>query len=322
MAKLGSPTLHMIAIVNVILPVFGIMAAGFLCGRLGVLGEGSSQALNAFVYYVALPALFFVALSQVPVAEALNLPFIAAFLGGMLIVFFFSALVARLVFPNSLGGISLHAMSAIFSNTGYMGIPLLAIAFGDAARMPGIISTVINGTVIMALVTIVMEIDRSDGGGVLAVARKAFVGVFKSPLVLSALAGLTVSAAGLTLPMAVETFCNLLGATAGPCALFAIGLFMVGKSVRTGLGEVLWVTLLKLLLQPAVTYVLAYHVLTLSKVEAAAAVVLAALPTGALTFVLAQRYAVYLQRSVAVILVSTVISLATLFGLFILLEIG
>lgn len=312
----------MLAIVNVILPVFGIMLAGYLCGRFGVLGEGSSQALNAFVYYVALPALFFVALSQVPVSEALNLPFLTAFLGGVLSVFLFSALVARVFFPNSLGGISLHAMSAIFSNTGYMGIPLLAIAFGDAARMPGIISTVINGTVIVALVTILLEIDASDSRGVFGVARKAMVGVFKSPLVVSAVAGLAVSAGGFTLPTAVETFCNLLGATAGPCALFAIGLFMVGKSVRTGLGEVLWVTLLKLLLQPAVTYLLAYHVLTLSPVEAASAVVLAALPTGALSFVLAQRYSVYLQRSVAVILVSTLISVVTLFGLFIFLEIA
>ncbi len=312
----------MLAIVNVILPVFGIMLAGFLCGRFGVLGGGSSQALNAYVYYVALPALFFVALSQVPVAEALNLPFIAAFLGGVLAVFLFSALVAHFLFPNGLGAISLHAMSAIFSNTGYMGIPLLAIAFGDAARMPGIISTVINGTVIMALVTILLEIDASEHRGGLALAKKALTGVFRSPLVVSALAGLAVSASGLSLPTAVQTFCNLLGATAGPCALFAIGLFMVGKSVRAGLGEVLWVTLLKLLVQPLVTFVLAYHVFDLTPIEAAAAVILAALPTGALSFVLAQRYGVYTQRSVAVILISTLLSLVTLFGLFILLEVA
>ncbi len=312
----------MLAIVNVILPVFGIMLAGYLCGHFRLLGEGSSQALNAFVYYVALPALFVVTLSKVPVAEALNLPFIAAYLGGVLAVFGLAMAIAVFVFPNRAGALTLHAMSAIFSNTGYMGIPLLAIAFGGAASMPGIVSTVINGAVIMGLATILLEIDASDSGGGLAVARKAFIGVAKSPLIVSAIAGLALSAGGVGLPTALETFCNLLGVTAGPCALFAIGLFMVGKSVRTGLGEVLWVTWLKLLVQPAVTYWLAFHLLPLPSVEAASAVVLAALPTGALTFVLAQRYGVYLQRSVAIILITTLFSLVSLSVLSVLLKIG
>ena len=97
---------------------------------------------------------------------------------------------------------------------------------------------------------------------------------------------------------------------------------MVGKSVTTGLTEVVWVSALKLLAQPLVTYGLAYYLLPLTPVEAASAVVLSALPTGALTFVLAQRYGVYLQRSVAIIVISTVASLVTLSALFVALEIG
>lgn len=312
----------MLAIVDVILPVFGIMLAGYLCGRAGILGEGSSQALNAFVFYVALPALFFVAMARVPVSEALNLPFIAAYCGGILAVFAASILLATVFFPNRPGALTLHAMSAIFANTGYMGIPLLAIAYGEPARMPGIISTVINGAVVMGLVTVILEIDAHEGGDPLAIARKVLAGVGKSPLILSALAGLAASAVELPLPRALTTFCDLLGATAGPCALFAIGLFMVGKSVTTGLTEVVWVSALKLLAQPLVTYGLAYYLLPLTPVEAASAVVLSALPTGALTFVLAQRYGVYLQRSVAIIVISTVASLVTLSALFVALEIG
>jgi len=310
----------MLAIVNVILPVFGIMLAGYLCGHFGILGEGSSQALNAFVYNVALPALFFISLSQVPIGDSLNLPFIAAFYGGVLAVFGFSMAVATFVFPNRPGGLSLHAMSAAFSNTGYMGIPLLAIAFGDSARMPGIISTVLNGTLFLGLITLILEIDSNDGGFG-EILRQAFAGLLKSPLIMSAAAGLTVSALGFELPTALATFCNLLGVTAGPCALFAIGLFMVGKSVRSGLGEVLWISLLKLVALPLLTYVLAYYVLPLSPVEAASAVVLAALPTGTLTFVLAQRYRTYTQRSVSEILISTLLSIVTLAVLFAFLEI-
>ena len=45
------------AIINVVLPVFAIIASGWVCGRIGLLGDGASQALNGFVYYAALPAL-------------------------------------------------------------------------------------------------------------------------------------------------------------------------------------------------------------------------------------------------------------------------
>ena len=306
----------MIAVVNVVLPVFAIMLAGYLCGRLKILGEGSSQALNGFVYYVSLPGLFFISLSRVPVEDAIDLPFLAAFGGGILGVFGLSMIIATFVFPNRLGALGLHSMSAIFANTGYMGVPLLLIAYGDAARLPAIITTIVNGVLVMGVMTVILEIDAHAGGGPLKILRKVLAGVFKSPLLLSAGAGLGASAIGFEPPTAFATFCDLLAATAGPCALFAIGLFMVGKKLRQGLGEVLWVTLLKLIAQPLLTWWLAYEVLHLQPIYAASAVLMAALPTGALSFVLAQRYEVYIQRATSIILVSTVLSVVSLTALF------
>src|SRR3546814_132629 len=125
------------------------------------------------------------------------------------------------------------------------------------------------------------------------------------------------SGLGIPLPNAVGTFCDLLGASAGPCALFAIGLFMVGKSPTAGMTEVSWLVFLKLLVQPAITWLLAYHFFTMEPVWAAGALIQSALPTGALVFVLAQQYGIYLQRSTAAIMASTVVSLLTLSALFV-----
>src|SRR5919112_95598 len=70
-------------IIDVVLPVFTLVLAGYLAGRLGLLGGASSEALNRFVYWMALPALLFVAMARVPVREVLNVPFLVAFAGGM-----------------------------------------------------------------------------------------------------------------------------------------------------------------------------------------------------------------------------------------------
>lgn len=309
-------------VINVVLPVFAIVLAGYFAGRFKLLGAESSEALNRFVYFVALPALFFISMSRVEITEVFNGPFLAAFCGGMLGTFGLSVLVAVFAFPNRLGALGLQGLSAAFPNTGYMGIPLLIIAFGEAGKLPAIIGTVLMGAVVMALGVIIVEIDLSQGHHPLRIARNVVVGVVKSPLVLSASAGLFFSALGIPVPGAVATFTDLLGATAGPCALFAMGLFMVGRRFTAGAAEVSWIVALKLVVQPLLTWWLAYKVLEMDPVWAASAVVLSALPTGVLVFVLAQQYDIYVQRSTAAIMVSTVVSVVTVSLLFIFLGIG
>jgi malonate transporter len=97
---------------------------------------------------------------------------------------------------------------------------------------------------------------------------------------------------------------------------------MVGRSLTAGLGEVSWLVALKLAVQPAITWWLAFKVFSMPDIWAASAVIAAALPTGALVFVLAQQYDIYLQRSTAAIMLSTVASVVTLSALFVLLGAG
>ena len=75
--------------------------------------------------------------------------------------------------------------------------------------------------------------------------------------------------------------------------------------------EISWLVAVKLVLQPLVTWAFAVY-LGLPPFWLAAAVILAALPTGALTFVVATNYEIYIERTSAVILASTVVSVLTL----------
>lgn len=300
------------AVLNVVLPVFGIMLSGYLCGRAGLLGAATGGAINGFVYYVALPALFFISMARTPIEDVFNWPFIAAFTGGILGTAGLSLLVGALIFSYDLRAYTLQTMSAIFANVGYMGVPLLILAFGDDGKLPGVILAIIIGAVVMGIITGIMEIDSGEDSGALGGLKSALLGMIKSPLVMSAVGGLAISYFEIALPKPIATYCDITGAAAGPAALFAMGLFMVGKSVTEGLGEVSWITFLKLVIQPAITWFLAYEVLRLPEPWAASAVIASALPTGALTFILADRYQSYVERGTAIITVSTVLSVVTL----------
>lgn len=305
----------MSAVLNVALPVFAIMLAGFLAGRFRLLGEESSQALNGFVYWFALPPVLFLGMARVPLAEAFNWPFIWTFSLGMLAVGVPSAILAKFIFPNRLSGLTLHALTAVFANTGYMGIPLFIAAFGPEGTLPAVIATAVNSAVVIGLGILLIEFDSGAAHSPWLAFRDAVFAVARGPLFLAPLAGILWSWGGLGLPVWLTNFAELMGAAAGPCALFAMGLFLVGKPVSTGLGEVGWLVALKLIVQPAVTWWLAVAVFDLEFEFARGAVLMAALPTGALSFLLAQRYGIFIQRSSAAILVSTVLSVITVSAL-------
>ncbi|MCD8565131.1 MAG: AEC family transporter [Burkholderiaceae bacterium] len=45
-------------------PIFGLILLGWLCGKRGLLNATATDALNRFVVYLALPALLFVAMAR------------------------------------------------------------------------------------------------------------------------------------------------------------------------------------------------------------------------------------------------------------------
>src|SRR3712207_9042257 len=66
-----------------------------------------------------------------------------------------------------------------------------------------------------------------------------------------------------TLFRSLDRFLTLLGGAATPCALVATGLMLGETTERFQPGLVARLVAIKLLLQPAVTWVLAFHVFTL-----------------------------------------------------------
>lgn len=119
----------------------------------------------------------------------------------------------------------------------------------------------------------------------------------------------------MAVPKPIATFCEMMGSPAGPCALFAIGLFLASQRLTAGLAEAGWISALKLLVHPALAWVLTQTLFPMDPFWTGSAVILAALPTGALTFVVASQYQTYVERTSSAILVSTVLSVVTLSAL-------
>jgi hypothetical protein len=291
-----------------VLPVFGLVACGYLAGRLGVVTQASSVALNQFVYAFALPAMLFIAVYRGSLDEILSGGFLAAVILATLATALAGFALSYFVSGAPGAESTLRALNASFANTGYLGIPLVSVAYGERAALPAALATVATNIVSFALAIVCLElfVDPRRGG-----VRRALVGVARSPLIWPIALAIGLVAAEVRIPLPVDRFATLLAAAAGPCALFAIGLFVSQLSIRAGVAASWPSSVLKLVLHPVLMALLAFWMLPVDPFWAKIAVVCASLPLGATAFVLAQRYKLLEAETSTGAVLSTAASVVT-----------
>ncbi len=302
-------------ILNTALPFFALIFCGYGAGRLRLLSEASIAGVNAFVFYFALPAFIFSLLATSPLADVVNVPFVAAYLGTGLVVFAAAAVLGRLLFEVRRGEAALQGSAAVLGNTGYMGIPLVAAAFGDRAAIPLVLGLTLEATVLIPLTIILVEAQKGLDAGWSQLFRSIAGAMVRNPIIIAIFAGVLVSAAGFGLPTPLENFVELLGRSAGPCALFALGATLAGFPISTGIGEVSYMTFFKLLIHPAAIWFATTRIFAVDPLWATVATLGAALPVAANVFIVAKQYDTYVERVSSAILISTAISVVTVSAL-------
>jgi predicted permease len=136
------------------------------------------------------------------------------------------------------------------------------------------------------------------------------LGAVKQPLVWAPLLGIAIAVLQIPLPDVAAKSLNLIGTATSGVALFALGLVLSGQRLHVGF-PVLTNTAIKMLVQPVVMLLLAL-LLGVTGVSRREMVLLGALPTASMTAMFAVQYDVYVAESDATILLSTILSLATL----------
>ncbi|AKQ56183.1 AEC family transporter [Bordetella hinzii] len=303
----------MSAVVNATLPVFALILTGWLAARARVLGPGATEALNRYVAYLSLPALLFRAMAQARLDELLHWGFIAAFWGGICVTFATAMLAGGL--RARLTDRSIEGLAASYANAGYMGIPLCLAVLGPASMPPAIITTLLTACALFGCAIALIEYDQHRQRHWGATLYKVGRALARNPLLIAPLAGALWSWLGPALPQGLDRYVELLGASASPCALVTIGLFLAQAQPASGGAAVGRLVAGKLLLQPAATAVLAFWVFSMPALWAWCAVLMSALPIGTGPFMLAQLYGRSATTTSRAILLSTILSVITISAL-------
>ena len=302
---------NMQAVLNSALPIFALILTGFICGYFGVFDRVATDNLNRFAVYLALPSLMFVAMSKITPDQVRQFGFVAAFCGGFATTFAVAFVISRLR-GRRVANASIEGLDAGYSNVGFMGIPMCLLVFGPESAPASIIATLFTACVLFLFAVILVEFDLKKGDRFWSTGARVIVAVLRSPLLIAPVAGLAVGLSGLKLPGPFESFTTLLGGAASPAALVCIGLFLAQERVVSDdIKSIAILVTLKLVLQPAITALLAFYVFSMPPLWSHSAVILSALPIGSGPFTIAKLYGLEAGVTSGAILASHIFAVLT-----------
>lgn len=285
---------------NVVLPVFGIVALGYLLGpRLAL----DAHTLSRVAYYVFVPAFVFQAISNSRV-ELGNALLMVVYITFCLLIFAALGWAAGRLLKRSAEVTAAFIMISVFGNVGNFGIPLIRFRLGDSALMPATIYFV--AIVITAFVICVGAAGWAKDGR-----SGAVLSIFKTPALWAAIPAFMVSGSGVELPLVLTRIVDLLAGAMVPVMLLALGLQLSEVRKLRISGDVMIATGLRLLVAPAVAAVVAIP-FGLGHVEYVTGILQAGMPAAILVSIIAIEHDVVPGFVTTTVFFSTLLSLLTL----------
>lgn len=288
-------------------PVIVVTALGLGMGRVGWLGPQRVHRLSNLVFMVLAPALLFRTMAQVRV-DRLDFRPVASYFLAVAIIFF-----ATLAWRGFSRRTTVLAMANTYSNNVMIGIPLVALAYGQQGLVALFTLVSVHALILLTTATVALELAlvrehpgaaaRSTSRTVLLAMRNAII----HPVPLPIIAGLLFGSAGWVLPPAVDAPLRWLGIVFGPLALLLVGASLasihLGRAWRAGLE----LSLVKNIVHPLLVALLAAW-MAIGSVERSVMVLSAALPVGANVFLFSQRYGVAQEEVTAGVAMSTLLA--------------
>jgi malonate transporter len=304
----------MSAILNVVVPIFAIMAVGYLAVRFRLYPAEGVRGLVAFVNNFLTPCLLFQSMLHADFSTAFNWYVILPFYAGGLFSFIVGTIIAIRFWKNRPGeGVS-SGFAAMFTNTVLIGIPILQRAYGDGALQVAFSIIAFHASIFITIGMITMELVRRDGAPLHQAMATAAIRIVSNPLLWGIVLGVAANLLDITLVEPVEAFFTFMSAAVVPVALFGLGGALNEYRLVDNWSQALAMSLLKLIAQPAIAWLIMVPILHVDPEHARYGVVLAAMPAGINVYVFATYYNRGVNVATNVILISTVLSMVTISG--------
>lgn len=303
--------LALLTILSITTPIFLLIAFGFAAVHGGMLTRHDMRGLGGFVLNFALPALLFKAMSQRTLVEMIDLHLLLAYSLGSILVAGLGMVMICLVQKRSLRSGALVAMGMSMSNSAFIGFPIASQLIGKQAGPMLAVYAAVESMVMMPILFTLAEVGENGSGRWTTVIGGVLKRMLKNPLIVAIIAGLAVTASGLSMPAPLVRAVDMLSAASAPVALFCIGGTLAGLSLKEMSGDIVTIVAGKLILHPLSVFAVFFLLPFGNPALRTAAIINAGMPMLSIYPILAQKYGKEGISAAAVVL-ATVVSFITI----------
>ena len=268
---------------EIVLPLFIVMAVGYACKRMKLVTETLAKQMNGLVFRVFLPVLLCKNIYTSSLESLINPGvFIFAAVGILVMFFLLMAVVPRIEPDKRKCGAMIQAMFR--SNYAYFGIPLVQAVFPQSDTSVASLLVVIVVPLFNVLAVVVLEMFRGGKADPRQIIKK----ILTNPLIIGSLAGLIILITGIRIPSILQKPIDDLSKVATPLALFLLGASIDFSKTGAHVRQLSLCVLAKLVVFPLAA-VLAGALMGMRGVELASMLIIFGAPTAVNSAVMAQQ---------------------------------
>lgn len=300
----------MVDILTALVPLFAVIALGWGLRRHGAFGDAFWETAERLIFHVLFPALLIVKIggAEVPGAEL-------APLSAVLFVTT-AGVTAVVVALRPRLGLDGPAFVSILQgatrfNT-YVGLAAAFALFGEAGLTLAAVC-ILAAIPLVNAVSVFAHLKWADpaGGDAGTPWRPALIATARNPIIVGCLIGAWLNLTGWGLPPLIGEVLDILGRAALPLGLMAVGAGLNLRALRLAGGPAAGAVAVKLVVMPFLASIVC-GVFGVTGVAASVAVLFAALPVSATSYVMARQLGGDGELMAAIVALSTLAAIATL----------
>jgi predicted permease len=300
-------------LIDVILPVFLVIAAGYTATRAGYFTSGHIDGIMRFTQGFAIPCLLFLAISSLDLSASFDPRLLISFYSGAALCFSIGILGARFLFHRDWEDCVAIGFCCLFSNSVLLGLPITERAYGPDNLTGNYAIIAFHSPFCYGLGITTMEIIRNSGQGGLRMARATLTAMFRNALILGIGLGFIVNLTGIILPTVLDDALGLITRAALPGALFALGGVLVQYRPEGDLRTIAFVCVISLMIHPTLVWMFGKS-LSLPQDLFRSAVLNASMAPGFNAYIFANMYGRAKRVAASSVLIATGVSLLTVWA--------
>jgi len=301
----------LLEVFQITVPIFIIIAVGFLIRKIKLINDEGVSLLNRLAYNIGLPALFFLNITGYKLSEIFNIDIIKVMYSAYGVYFIILVFLSFFI-KRSKKTRGAFIVASFRCNMAFVGLPIVWAAYGSLALARA--SLVIAFLVPVNIISTMLIFKLFNRGEERLDAKKLIRSFATDPIIIATILGIIFSYFGLSLPGFIHDSLDIMSGMTVAVALLSIGASFRFDHLKDDLKTVSYISFNKLILLPAIVFLIATFIYKIDTFDRNVMVILFATPLAVAAYIMAKELRSNYNLMASVLIFTTIISALTISG--------